>query len=264
VVSSKSVEEVVREIAAAAEGGAQEVVLTGIRLGAYGGETGETLAGLLHALREIKVARLRLSSLDPGDLNEDLIREMADHPRLCRHLHLPLQSGDDHILTLMNRGYTSGDFIAWVARWREVWPDVALTTDVMVGFPGETEAAFQRTCQVVEETGCSRLHVFAYSRRPGTAAAALPDQVAESIKAARSRELIALGKTLFRHYAEPLVGREVEVLFEQRDPATGAWEGLTESYVRVLAADARDWSGRFARVRVDDVARDHVTGSIVA
>ncbi len=224
---SKPREEVRGELARLAEAGVQEVVLCGIRLGMYAGG----LAALLRGLREMEIPRVRLSSVEPMDVEEALLAEISDHPRLCHHLHLPLQSGDDGVLAAMGRSYTAGEFAALVARIRAAWPDVAVSTDLLVGFPGETEAQFRRTVEFAREMQFSRVHVFPFSRRPGTRAAELPDTPA-AVKAARMEEMLRVGEALGQEYAQRWVGREVAVLVEERD-RTGWLTGLTEHYVRL-------------------------------
>ena len=152
---SKPQAEVLEELVRLAEAGVQEVVLCGIRLGAY-----DDLPGLLREMRGVGIPRVRLSSLEPMDVGEALLEEMADHPRLCHHVHLPLQSGDDGVLAAMGRAYTSREFAGLVARARAAWPEAAVSTDVLVGFPGETEEQFRRTVEFAREMRFSRLHVF--------------------------------------------------------------------------------------------------------
>lgn len=208
------------------------------------------------------MVRIRLSSIEPTDIGSDLLEEISDHPRLCRHLHIPLQSGDDHILQAMNRGYSAQEYRDLIAAIRKVWPEVALTTDVMVGFPGESEEAFANTCRLIEEIGFSRLHVFRYSPRPQTTAANLPGQVSEEVKGQRSQELHVLGQKMFARFAERFIGEPVQVLFEQRNPDTKAWEGLTEHYLRVLVQADGDLLGELVWVRPKSVSGDHLLGSV--
>ncbi|NIM04223.1 MAG: tRNA (N(6)-L-threonylcarbamoyladenosine(37)-C(2))-methylthiotransferase MtaB [Armatimonadetes bacterium] len=213
---SKPLSGIVEEVASLCEAGMKEVVLCGIRLGAYGADLqeGVSLAHLLRGLREIPIPRLRLSSLEPLDISEDLIAEFNDHPGLCHHLHLPVQSGDDGVLAAMGRGYTLSDYRRLVERIRRIWPDLSLTTDVMVGFPEESEAAFENTLEMMREFDFTKVHVFRYSARPGTPAAAMKDQVPEQTKRARMEAVQELAEGLFRRRAEQMMGRVVEVLIE--------------------------------------------------
>ena len=242
---SKPLPEVLAELRRLAEGGAQEVVLCGIRLGAYGREGGGApgLADLLRSARGIAIPRLRLSSVEPMDLDGDLLAEMAGHPRLCHHLHLPLQSGDDAVLAEMGRGYTTTDYARLVDRIRGAWPEAAITTDVMAGFPGETEMQFQSTVDFAQEIGFSRVHVFPYSPRPGAPAAQRRDQTPAAVKRQRAERLLMIGAQLAQRAATSWVGREVRVLFEERDPG-GALTGLTDQYLRVRCHGPSAWLGR--------------------
>lgn len=240
---SRSRPEVLREVARLAAAGAKEAVLCGIRLGAY--DDG-SLRELLHDLRGVNLPRLRLSSIEPMDLSDALLAEIANHPRLCHHLHLPLQSGDDGVLAEMGRGYTTGEFAGLMARVRAAWPEVAVSTDVMVGFSGETEEQFRRTLGFVRAMQFSRLHVFPFSPRPGTPAAALKDTPA-AVKTARREEMLRVAQELAQGYAERWVGSGVEVLCEGRD-REARLTGLTEHYVRVRWEGPREQVGEIVRV----------------
>ncbi|HUU55593.1 MAG TPA: tRNA (N(6)-L-threonylcarbamoyladenosine(37)-C(2))-methylthiotransferase MtaB [Armatimonadota bacterium] len=227
-----------------ADAGSREVVLCGVRLGAYGADRGDaTLAALLRKLREIDIPRLRLSSIEPMDLTDDLLAEMADHPTLCHHLHLPLQSGDDDVLAAMGRGYTAADFASLVGRVREVWSDAAITTDIMVGFPGETDGQFEHSLTFVRETAFTRLHVFPYSSRPDTAAAERADQVPPKTKRARTDVMLALADDLARATALAWIGRTVSVLIEEREKGD-LLAGHTPHYLKVHTPGPDDWIGR--------------------
>lgn len=252
---SKALSQALEEARALAAAGIQELVLCGIRLGAYGSDSGNGgLGALLRALREIDLPRIRLSSVEPMDLKQDLLDEMSDHPRLCHHLHLPLQSGDDAVLAAMNRGYTRSVFADLVSRVRRMWPDVAISTDVMVGFPGETEAQFEATARFAREVGFARLHVFPYSRRPGTPAAQRADETSPEVTRRRAAELLSIAEELSARAAAAWVGREVVVLFEQR-AADGRLTGLTEHYLRLRARAPEEWIGRLSALTPHAAAR---------
>ncbi|UCC68767.1 MAG: tRNA (N(6)-L-threonylcarbamoyladenosine(37)-C(2))-methylthiotransferase MtaB [Armatimonadota bacterium] len=257
---SKPMAHVVEEAQKAADRGAQELVLCGIRLGVYGNDRGEAgLAALLHDMRALGIPRLRLSSLEPMDICDDLLAEIADHPTLCHHLHLPLQSGDDAVLAAMNRGYTQSDFAQLVRRVRAAWPNAAITTDVMVGFPGETDEQFQRTADFVRDVAFSRLHVFPFSVRPDTPAAKLPNRVAAHTRRDRTQHMLSLAHDLARAAAQTWLGRKVSVLFEQRE-SDGRLTGLTEHYVRLRCPATPDLIGHIAEV----VPAEEVEGSLAA
>jgi threonylcarbamoyladenosine tRNA methylthiotransferase MtaB len=211
--------------------GLQEVVLTGIHLGDYHPTPDVDLGDLLAALlAETSIPRIRVSSLEPEDFRLEWLALWAN-PRLCRHLHLPLQSGSDAVLRKMARRYTS-------ARYREIAqaayaaiPGLALTTDIITGFPGETEDDLDRTSVLAEELHFAKMHVFRFSPRTGTAAARMRPQIAEPVKRARSERLIALNERLAHDFRARYLGQRVEVLWEGRKP--WGWEGLTDNYLRV-------------------------------
>jgi len=241
---SKPLADALAEIQCLVDAGAREAVLCGIRLGAYGSDRGDaTLAALLRKLREIDIPRLRLSSIEPMDLTDDLLAEIADHPTLCHHLHLPLQSGDDTVLAAMGRGYTAADFASLVGRVRKVWSDAAITTDVMAGFPGETDEQFDHTLSFVREMAFSRLHVFPYSPRPDTPAADRADQVPSKTKRARTDVMLALADDLARAAAEQWIGRTVSVLIEEREKGD-MLTGHSPHYLKAHTPGPDDWIGR--------------------
>jgi len=229
-------EDAARRVGELAAAGFREIVLCGIRLGLYGADLGPRvgLADLLERLLAVPgLGRLRLSSLEPMEVNDRLLALLAAEPdRLCPHLHLPLQSGDDEVLRRMGRPYTSADYLAVAARVRRALDCPAVTTDVLVGFPGETDAAFAATLRVSREAGFSRIHVFPFSGRPGTAAAGMQPQVPPNVIRARRAEAGALGKALAAAYRAGLVGRTAEVIVEAVAP-DGSADGLSERYVRV-------------------------------
>jgi threonylcarbamoyladenosine tRNA methylthiotransferase MtaB len=265
---SVPVEEVVSAVRAREEEGVQEVVLTGTQLGAYrpahqtGQDNGTAGSGprvLLQALlAKTAVPRLRLSSLQPQDITPELLSLWEDQ-RLCRHFHLALQSGSDTVLSRMRRRYTASDFRRALAAIRRHVPDAAVTTDVMAGFPGESEADFKETCAFCREAAFAGLHVFPYSPRPGTVAARPPladDQVPEPVKRERTRRLLALAQELRADFEGRFRGRVMPVLWERARPTNGGllWEGLTDNYIRVFTrSDANLWN-RILPVRLMDAA----------
>ncbi len=234
---SRPIADVVAAIQRKAAAGIQEVVLTGVHLGDYhpegGGDLGDLLADIL---RGTTIPRIRVSSLEPEDFRLEWLDLWAD-PRLCRHLHLPLQSGSDALLRRMARRYTTDRYrqIAVTAQTRI--PGMALTTDVIVGFPGETASDHQGTMALAEELGFAKLHVFRFSPRAGTAAARMRPVVPEAIKQARAAELLQLNGLLGDQFRARFLGQHVEVLWEAR--RSWGWEGLTDNYLRVeLRGDA--------------------------
>jgi threonylcarbamoyladenosine tRNA methylthiotransferase MtaB len=220
-------------------GGARELVLTGIRLGAYSAGDGRGLEDLVSACLEVPgLARLRLSSIEPTDISRGLLQVIASDPRACPHLHIPLQSGSDGVLRRMGRRYSAAGYRTLIEQAREIVAGLAVTTDVLVGFPDETEDEFDQSVSFVRQIGFTRLHVFPYSRRAGTAAAGFSGQVPLRVRTERARVLGDVGRELSLKFHQGLVGSVQEVLVE-REPenANGAaqfvTEGLTGQYVRV-------------------------------
>lgn len=260
---SRPLAEVVAEVQAMAAGGYQEAVLTGVHLGAYGHDRGERdgLRRLIAALlADTDIARLRLSSLEPWDLDERFF-ELWANPRLCPHLHLPLQSGCDRTLRRMARRTTSASFSRLVTTARAAIPDLALTTDLIAGFPGESDDDFRASYEVAERIGFAGLHVFTYSARPGTAAARMRDQVPPNVRQARRRALQALGQAMGRAFRERYLGRTVDVLWES---VTGAdergwrWSGLTSNYLRVEVSSREALHNRVTPVRLAALRDDNI------
>jgi len=215
--------------------GFREVVLTGTQLGSYGCDRpGEDLASLIGALlRETAVERLRVSSLQPQEVTPSLLDLWRD-PRLCPHFHIPLQSGSDAVLQRMRRRYDAAAFLRAVSLVCRHLPGAAVTTDVMVGFPGETEEDFAQTYALCREAPLARMHVFPFSPRPGTAAARLPHQVDAHTKEGRAQALLALARQKEEAFLRAQVGTTQEVLWEEVT-AEGIWTGLTPNYARVFA-----------------------------
>jgi threonylcarbamoyladenosine tRNA methylthiotransferase MtaB len=247
---SVPVDRVVAEVARREAAGVQEVVITGTQLGAYGRDIGATPASLVRAvLAETSVPRIRFSSLQPQDISPELVALWED-PRLCRHFHLALQSGCDATLARMRRRYDTKRFREAVALLRTMVPGVAITTDVIVGFPGETPSEFEASLAFCEEMEFAGMHVFPYSRRQGTTADKLPDHVPPPIRQERVRRMLALAEASARRFRQAHVGRVVSVLWEGRARDADAWEGLTDDYVRVRAQAQADLSNRLTGARV--------------
>ncbi|NLZ92699.1 MAG: tRNA (N(6)-L-threonylcarbamoyladenosine(37)-C(2))-methylthiotransferase MtaB [Firmicutes bacterium] len=244
--------------------GFRELVLTGVHLGSYGVDLEEkiSLNDLLRQLVKIDgLARIRISSLEPTEVSAELVELMRTNIKICNHLHIPLQSGDDYILQRMNRKYSTQEFLSLVQWLRSEIPDIALTTDVMVGFPGETEEHFQNTLQTVEKAAFSRLHVFKYSARHGTPAAKYPHQVSPQIKQQRSQRLIEVGEKLAARYGRQFLGQTVEVLFEET-VGDKHITGLTEHYLRVKATGGDHLLGKILPVKITALADNVLAGEI--
>jgi threonylcarbamoyladenosine tRNA methylthiotransferase MtaB len=264
---SRHLADVVAEVGRFAAAGYGEVVLTGVHLGSYGRDLGcpAGLRELVAALLEhTDIPRIRLSSLEPWEIAEGFFRLWAN-PRLMPHLHLPLQSGSDRVLRRMARRTSRAEFRALVDEARAGIPDLSISTDVICGFPGETEAEFAETLEYVEETGFSRIHAFSYSPRPGTAAARMAGQVPGPVKRERTRQLIALGERLSLTFNQRYEGTTRPVLWET---ATGAkadgllWAGYTDNYIRVSAVGPADLMRRVTLVRLVEARAEGMSGVI--
>jgi threonylcarbamoyladenosine tRNA methylthiotransferase MtaB len=245
--------------------GFPEVVLTGIHLGTYGRDLRPrtTLGALCDAIGALAEApRVRLSSLDPHEVTPELIRLFADAPRFCRHLHLPLQSGDEGVLRRMRRSHTAADFRALVERLAAEVPMLAVTGDVIVGFPGEDADAFRSTYELLEGLPLAGLHVFSYSRRPGTDAAEYPDQVSRAVKMERSRALRSLAARKAQSFRQRMVGRTLETVVLRQESGAGLLEGLSDNYLRVWFPGDAGLRGTVVRVRVEAATGRGVVGSL--
>ncbi len=261
---SRPVGNVVAEVQALVEDGCQEAVLTGVNLGSYGRDLG--VSNGLYMLVETLLAhtdlpRLRLSSLEPWNLDEDFFR-LWENPRLCHQLHLPLQAGCGETLRRMGRRVTTGEFAWLVETARAAVPDMAVTTDVIVGFPGEDEAAFRASYDFVAAMEFARLHVFPYSPRPGTAASRLPDQVVCQVRRARARAMRELGAEQAFFFRQRFVGREMMVLWERRRP-DGLWTGLTDNYLRVVVCAEGNLHNRLTATRLLATQDGCLVGEVV-
>ncbi len=235
--------------------GCREIVLTGIHLGLYGTDLDNaTLPSLLKELESIPgLLRLRLSSIEPSDINSELVEQITGSWIVCPHLHIPLQSGDGEILRQMNRPYEPVEYL-YLAKWlKQEIPGLALSTDIIVGFPGETEKHHRRSMKLIKDIGFSRLHVFKYSPRPGTPAADYSGQVPNELKDRRSKEMIALGEELGSAYRQEFLGSVQPVLVEQVTPYSHA-EGFTPHYLRVkinMEIKGLHWRGKLINARLE-------------
>lgn len=238
-IRSKKTEDVVNEVKRLAASGCQEVVLTGIHLSSYGKErpeNQENLLTLIQAVHQVDgIERIRLGSLEPGIITEEFAAAISSLPKVCPHFHLSLQSGCTTTLKRMNRRYTAEEYREKCEILRKYYPAPALTTDVITGFPGETEEEFEESRSFVDSIHFYETHIFPYSKREGTKAAGMPDQLTEQVKKERSRILIALGKEHQREYMEQFLGQEKEVLFEEQQTVEGQeyWTGHTMEYLKI-------------------------------
>ncbi len=266
---SRSPDEVIADVRSHLALGYQEIVLTGVHIGAYGHDREKRPPDLdlwdlvNRILAETDIPRLRLSSIEPWDLPEQALRLWED-PRLCRHLHLPLQSGSDATLQRMARHYTTAQFTGLVEAARAAIPGLAVTSDVIVGFPGESEREFDESLTTVEALQFARVHVFPYSSRPGTPAARMRDQVQPQEKAERSRQMRAVAVEGHRAFRQRFVGRIMKVLWESpvRGEAGALWSGLTDNYLRVYAPGASDLANTFTLSRLEALTMGGLRGTI--
>ena len=253
---SVAVSDVANEFCRLIEAGYPEVVLSGIHIGKYGADLGSgiTLTEMVKKLLfERKQARIRLSSIEPREITDELINLIGNG--LCRHLHVPLQSGDDAILSSMKRNYTSSYYQDLLNKIAKHVPTIALGADIMVGFPGEGEQAFQNTLRLVEELPLTHLHVFCYSARPGTPAAQMMSQVPDQLKKNRREALLVVGKKKNFEFRKRCLDQELTVVVENKvDGNTGYYEGLTDNYIRVqIRGSKRDQIGKTINIRIREV-----------
>ena len=253
-VRSRKPELVVAEVEKLVAQGVREIVLTGTHLGAYGSDwrCADSLVKLLQALVKIdRLSQIRLSSIEVLEISDALLELLAGEDKLCPHLHLPLQSGCDQILEQMKRPYRTEQFREIVNKVRQRLTDPAITTDVIVGFPGETEQYFRESFNFIKEMAFSRLHVFPFSPRAGTPAARMGEQVSPAIKKAYSRELLDFNKKLMLNYQRRFIGQVRPVIIEEkRDAETGLLVGISDNYLRVLIDDQEQYQGKLNRVQL--------------
>ncbi|TDX51070.1 tRNA (N(6)-L-threonylcarbamoyladenosine(37)-C(2))-methylthiotransferase MtaB [Orenia marismortui] len=250
---SRELDDVKKEVIRLAEHGFEEIVLTGIHLGQYGKDKeGLNLVKLISSILAIEgIKRIRLSSIEGTEVSDELIDLIAESKKLCRHLHLPLQSGSDKILEVMNRPYNIQEFKNMVNKIKNKIPEIAITTDVIVGFPGESEEDFNDTYEVIEELEFSDLHIFKYSKREGTPAADFSNQIHSKIKKERSNKLNELSDRLSKQYQQKFIGKKLSVLLEEhRDNRTGMLTGLTDNYLRVFVDANDDLAGKLVEVKI--------------
>ena len=264
-VRSRKIENIVAEITKLAEEGIKEVVITGIHIASYGKDLKEDI-GLIDVLEKINeingIQRIRLGSLEPMLINESFLKRLAKLEKICHHFHLSLQSGCDETLKRMNRRYTTEEFRNVVRLLRNTYDDVILTTDIIVGFPGETENEFERTYEFLKEINFYKMHVFKYSRRDGTKAATMPNQIAPNIQEERSKKLISLSNKNQQIYNESYVGKTVQVLFEEA--SKGYIKGHTKNYLVVnIKEDIEKFHNQIVPVKITSILGEELIGNAV-
>lgn len=262
-IRSRSITSIIREVQLATAAGFREIVLTGIHLGNYGKETGFELRledVVERVINETGIERIRLGSIESPEISDRLLELFASEQRLCRHLHLPLQSGSDATLRRMNRNYQARDYRMLVEQIIRQLPDVAITADVIVGFPGESEAEFNETCTFLKELPLAGLHVFPFSRRQGTTAYALPEQIDGKIKKQRVKAVTLIGNQLRNDFLVTNTGRTTTVLFESE--TDGVSFGYSENYQKIyLLRD--NLAGKVVRVKLVGSFRDGMLGEFL-
>ena len=254
-VRSRSHDSVIREVEELARNGYKEVVLTGIHLSSYGVDTGDDLLSLILSIHEIEgIRRIRLGSLEPRIITEEFAKTIAGLPKMCPHFHLSLQSGCDATLKRMNRRYTSEEYYEKCVLLRKYFDNPALTTDVIVGFPGETEEEFAQSKAFIDKVDFYETHVFKYSKRAGTRAAQMEEQVPESVKTIRSNELLELTRRKQASYEEALIGTTQEVLMEEEMVCQGEkyQVGHTKEYVKIGQKTEENLTNQLINVEIEN------------
>ena len=265
-VRSRDLESIVKEVENLAANGYKEVVLTGIHVASYGKDIKETDIKLLDVIKQINdiegIERIRLSSVEPILFTDEFVEAVSAMDKVCPHYHLSLQSGCDETLKRMKRRYTTEEYKAIVDRLRAAIPNVSITTDVIVGFPGETNEEFDKTYEFLKDIELTHMHVFKYSPRKGTPAATMENQVDPSTKHERSEKLLQLNEENFKKFGQKMLDKEFNVLFEQK-VGDNKFEGLTENYVKVIVESDKDLSEQILKVKITDVKNEFLEGILV-
>ncbi|PTX64850.1 threonylcarbamoyladenosine tRNA methylthiotransferase MtaB [Melghirimyces profundicolus] len=268
LLRSRKPESVLKQARQLVDAGYKEIVLTGIHTGGYGEDFEDyKLADLLWDLDKVEgLQRIRISSIEASQIDDRVIEVLNHSDKMCRHLHIPLQAGDDAVLKRMRRRYTVDEYRRKIEHIHQAMPGVAITTDVIVGFPGETEEQFENGYRLIEELGFSELHVFPYSTRTGTPAARMKDQVPADVKQERVAKLIQLSDRLALEYASNYVGEVLEVIPERpykEDPDSGLYMGYSDNYLQVVFPGNEDLVGKVCRVRLDEPGSKTCRGTFV-
>lgn len=264
-VRSRKIENIIEEITKLAEDGIKEVVITGIHIASYGKDLKENI-GLIDVLEKIneieEIQRIRLGSLEPMLINESFLSRLSKLDKICHHFHLSLQSGCNETLKRMNRRYTTEEFRNVVKLLRSTYKDVILTTDIIVGFPGETEEEFEKTYEFLKEINFYKMHIFKYSKRDGTKAAIMPNQIAPNIQEERSRRLIDLSNENQKKYNEAYIGKTVQVLFEEE--SNGYIKGHTQNYLVVnINGNIEKFHNKVIQVQITSKLGEELLGNTV-
>ena len=260
-IRSRKIESVIEEVKKIAEKGIKEVVITGIHIASYGKDFDNNI-GLIDLLEEINrvdgIQRIRIGSLEPKIITEEFMQRLIKLPKICHHFHLSLQSGCDETLKRMNRKYNTLEFEEIVNRLRKYYSDVILTTDIIVGFPGESQEEFDCTYKFLEKIKFYKMHVFPYSPRTGTVAEKMPNQVQGDVKESRSKKLIELSNKNQLEYNQKFINKDVEVLFEEKDE-NGYYKGHTQNYILVEYKSLEELENKIKVVNIKDADVEYVT-----
>ncbi len=261
-IRSRKEEQVLEEAVRLSQIGFKEIVLSGIHVASYGKDLGNTsLMELLKKVHQIPdIRRIRMSSIEPLIITDSFVEEINNMPKLCKHFHLSLQSGSDSVLTRMNRKYTKDQYKESVAKLRSIWPDVAITTDIIVGFPGETDDEFKETLDFIKDLKLAQIHIFPFSPRIGTPAATMNNQVTSSIKDQRVKILSILEKELRKEFMRAHLNQQAEVLFE--DYQDHILTGYTSNYLKVRVMSEINLENTIAHIVIDDLKNDALIGHL--
>ena len=260
-IRSKDFQTAIFEAEHLAQNGHQEIVLTGIHTGSYGRGTDHDLTDLINAMSKIeKLQNIRISSIEVTELDDKFMEMLKSNLKVCHHMHIPLQSGSDKILKLMNRKYNKKDFLDKIKKIRECIPDINITTDVITGFPNETEEDFEECLNFVREIGFSKVHTFPYSERTGTAAAKMKNQVPMNIRKERAKKLIELSDELEFNYNKHQIGKIFKTLIEEVNDNESS--GHTSTYLKVIVKEKLEHN-KFYNIKITEAYKDYVVGIII-
>ncbi|MDX9917977.1 MAG: tRNA (N(6)-L-threonylcarbamoyladenosine(37)-C(2))-methylthiotransferase MtaB [Gudongella sp.] len=264
-VRSREYDDILDEAGRLAKAGFKEIVLTGIHVASYGKETkSKSLKDVILGISKIDgIERIRMSSVEPGVIDEEFMEAIVESKKTCDHFHLSLQSGSDSVLKRMNRKYDTAEYMEKVELIRSYMPGAGLTTDIIVGFPGETQDEFAETLNFIKRVGFSRIHVFKYSPRKGTPAAAMENQVSGEIKNQRSEQLINIGDELAKEFHEKFINISLPVLYEDSSRNKNTFEGYTTNYIRVKTPSQKDIIGDIINTELGETDEQFMIGNII-
>ena len=265
-IRSRKPESILAEVKTLAANGFKEVVLTGIHVASYGRDLGDiSLIDIIEKVHEVEgIERIRMGSVEPNVLSEAFMGRLEALDKVCRHFHLSLQSGCNETLKRMNRKYTAEDYRAAVKKLREVFPEVAITTDLIVGFPGETEAEFEQTKSFVQEIKFSEMHIFKFSPREGTPAAKFKQQINPKVKDERSKVITDIADKNSLDFRKSFFGKAMKVLFERCiDESQGLYEGLTDNYLKIVVECKENATGKILEVKLIDIKENFIFGKLI-